>query len=174
MICITTTLSVNAQKHEILDWDFFKNDRPINAEHQAFTWSKLSYRYKVLKFEGEIAKISFEVFSKVDTANSYFEKARRLQNDTLLLKHEQGHADIVFIYALKLKEAFNKIIFSKQNFKEEVTGIFNGIFLEMRLEQLKYDAESDHSKNKEGQRKWNGYFKEIIDAHYNSNQLSKL
>ena len=157
---------MKAQQREVLDWEFFKNDRPANAKWQAFTWYNIFYRYRVLSFEGERAKLSFDVTSKMDTAKSYFETARRLKNDTSLLKHEQGHADIAFIYAVKLKDTYANTTFLKANYKEHVKEIFDRIFAQMMAEQEKYDTEVDHSKNKEQQRRWNSYFEKTI-AQFN-------
>lgn len=152
----------SSQEREILDWNFFKNDRPLNAEHQAYTWYNLSYRYKFLKFDGDKANLNFTVVSKMDTTKSYFETARRLRNDTLLLKHEQGHADIAYIYAIKLRDTFAQASFSRNNFKNEIQDIFNRIFSEMREEQSKYDNESNHSRNFKEQKRWNLYFEKAV------------
>jgi predicted secreted Zn-dependent protease len=153
-----------AQERQILDWAFFKNDRPANAEHQAFTWSNISYQYKYLKTDGEKIEFQFNVTLKMDTAKSYFEKNKRLMNDTRLLQHEQGHADIAFIYALKLKEIFAKTSFSTKNYQNEIKNVFAKILEDMRADQLKYDAESEHSKNQEGQKKWDLYFENAVKS----------
>lgn len=151
-----------AQERPILDWNFFKNDRPTDGKYQAFTWTILSYKYNFVKSNQEQMNIRFVVSSKADTAQSYFESARRLKNDTLLLKHEQGHADIVYIYAVRLKEIFRQTPFYKRNYKTEIDGIFKVLFANMRAEQARYDLETNHSKNRVEQKKWNEYFEETI------------
>lgn len=157
-----------AQERPILDWKFFKNDRPAEGKYQAFTWTILSYKYNFIKSNQEQMNIRFVVTSKADTAQSYFESARRLKNDTLLLKHEQGHADIVYIYAVKLKQIFEQTPFYKSNYKTEIDGIFKVVFAKMRAEQARYDLETDHSKNRSEQKKWNDYFEETIKGFSSS------
>lgn len=154
---IVSPFLVLSQERAILDWTFFKNDRPPNAEHQAFSWCNLAYRYKPIKVDGEKIEIQFTVTFKMDTTKSYFEANRRKSNDLRLLNHEQGHADIGFLYAIKLKEAFSKTSFLRKDYQEEIKKIWTIIFAEMNAEQLKYDAETNHSKNFEEQKKWDLY-----------------
>lgn len=151
-----------AQERPILDWNFFKNDKPANAEHQAFTWSNISYQFKSAKPNGENIDFVFNVTLKADTAKSYFQKSKRLANDTALLKHEQGHVDISFIYTIKLKEIFTKSTFSIKNYKTEIKNIFDRVLEEMRAEQIKYDAETNHSKNLQQQKKWDLFLEKAV------------
>lgn len=156
--------SLSAQVHEILDWDFFSNGRPRGADSQAFTWSTLSYRYRILDGEANSSVIKFEVNSKADPDKSYFEKARRLANDIQLLKHEQGHADIVYIAALRLKQELEQTSFLVETVEEASGKIFDRVLFAMQNEQKKYDLETNHSNNLAGQKRWDLYFKKIIDT----------
>lgn len=160
LIIIICPCFSQAQQREVLDWNFFKYDRPEGARYQAFTWGNLSYRFKTISVPGENIKIEFTVVSKMDTAKSYFD--RKQFNNVRLLKHEQGHADIIFIYAIKLKEAFAKTSFSNSDYRREIKEIWNRLYAEMNNVQLKYDDETDHSKNLDGQKKWDAYFSETI------------
>ena len=162
VLLILSPFFVQAQKRAVLDWAFFKNDRPTNAEHQAFTWSNLSYRYIPVKANGEKMEIQFTVNFKMDTVKSYFEANKRISNDLRLLNHEQGHADIGFIYAMKLKDTFEKTAFLRKDYQAEIQNIWTRIFSEMTAAQLNYDAGTNHSKNLEEQKKWDQYFAKII------------
>lgn len=158
VFALTLPLFVIAQQREVLDWNFFKNDRPANGEWQAFTWYNLNYRYRVLGFDGGGVKLTFDVISKMDTTKSYFERARREKNDVYLLKHEQGHADIAFIYAIQLSEIYRQTSFSRANYRTEVKQIFDRVFTDMRAEQARYDEEVDHGKNRKEQARWDVNF----------------
>jgi hypothetical protein len=162
ILLIIAPFFVFSQERPVLDWAFFKNDRPPNAEHQAYTWSNLMYSYRPTKMEGEKIEFQFDVSLKMDTAKSYFDINRRMMRDTKLLKHEQGHADIAFIYYIKLKQAFAKSTYSKTNYKAEIRSIFDNIFAQMRAEQTKYDDETNHSKEAEAQRKWDLYLENAV------------
>lgn len=154
-----------AQERAILDWSFFKNDRPANTEHQAFTWSILGYRYKVLKVDGDQVKMEFTVTNKPDTGKSYFDSKLVKSNNVRLLKHEQGHADICFIYAMKLKNLFETTNFSKKNYQADIKDIWKKIYAEMTAEQLRYDTETNHSKDFENQKKWDLYFEKAVSLY---------
>ena len=159
---VTLSFLLHAQKRAVLDWQFFKNDRPANGQWQAFTYYNLLYNYKLLGFEEGKAKLSFVITNQMDTSRSYFEASRRLKNDLYLLKHEQGHADIVYIYAIKLRDEYAQTTFSKANYRSEIIKIFKIIFAAMRAEQARYDDEVAHGKNVEEQQRWNKYFQQTV------------
>jgi hypothetical protein len=162
VLLVLSPFFVHSQKRAVLDWAFFKNDKPANAEHQAFTCCNLAYRYNTIKSIGEKMEIQFTVTFKMDTSKSYFETNKRILNDVRLLNHEQGHADIGFIYAIKLKDTFEKTSFLRKDYQAEIKNIWTRIFAEMTAAQLKYDAGTNHSKNLEEQKKWDQYFINII------------
>ena len=164
---VMTPFVVLAQERQILDWGFFKNDRPSNVEHQAFTWTYLGYNFKTVKVDGEKANIQFEVTFRLDTAKSYFDHTRKQLNDLKLLEHEQGHADITFIYAMKLKDSLSKTTFYLKTYNVEARKIFNKIYGDMREEQLRYDSETNHSRITYEQKKWNKYFRETVSSLIN-------
>ncbi|MDQ7948136.1 MAG: DUF922 domain-containing protein [Pedobacter sp.] len=152
-----------AQERPILDWNFFKNDRPANAEHQAYTWAIVSYRYQPTQLKGDKMEVQFEVKLKMDTARSYFQADKRAAGSKLL-KHEQGHADISCIYARKLKEKFTSATYSANHYQKEIKAIFDEVFAEMNAEQLRYDAETNHSMNASAQQKWDSYFSAQLEG----------
>lgn len=158
---LVPTMAIS-QERAVLDWNFFKNDRPANTEHQAYTWSYLGYNFKSVKVVGEKIDIEFVVTFKMDTAKSYFDNTRKQLNDLKLLEHEQGHADITFIYAMKLKDSLSKTSFNFKTYNVEARKIFSKIYGDMTAEQLRYDAETNHSKIIYEQKKWNKYFREAI------------
>lgn len=151
-----------SQERPVLDWAFFKNDRPNNGAHEAFTWCNIAYRYKPVKVVGENIEIEFTVTLTMDTARSYFDDRKKRLNDIRLLKHEQGHADIAFIYTKKLKDTFLKTTFLKQTYVKEIKNIWETIFAEMNAEQIKYDLETDHSKSLGAQKIWDVYFDKAL------------
>ncbi|RZL34618.1 MAG: DUF922 domain-containing protein [Pedobacter sp.] len=149
-----------AQERAILDWSFFKNDRPADVKYQAYTWSNVGYRYKPLKSDGDKMEIQFTVTFKMDIAKSYCEVSQIKANNLKLLKHEQGHADIGFIYAMKLKKLFESTSFSKVNYQQEIKNIWTNVFSEMTNEQARYDIETNHLHNVKVQKQWDLYFEE--------------
>lgn len=151
-----------SQERAILDWNFFKNDRPANTEHQAYTWCILSYKYKPVKIDDDIMKIEFTVTNKMDTSKSYFDSKLVKSNDLRLLRHEQGHADICFIYAMKLKNMLDTTTFKKNNYQTEIRSIWTKVYAELNAQQSRYDAETNHSKDLENQKRWDLYFENAV------------
>ena len=151
-----------SQERAILDWKFFKNDKPASAKYQAYTWSNVAYKYRPVKYVGTKVEIQFDVTFKMDTAKSYFEESQVFAKNFKLLNHEQGHADIGFIYAMKLKKIFESTSFSRSNYHFEIKNIWTKIFSEMTNEQLMYDIETNHCKNLAAQKKWDLYFERAV------------
>lgn len=167
LVLLLFPLGVFSQQESIapikLDWEYFKNDKPKNVGHDAFLAYNLKYKYRPTKVKGERIFLQFEVIATLDTAKSYFDFNRKFK-DERLLAHEQGHADILIIYARKLKKALDEGIFLKTNYRLKTKELFDVIFSEMNSENEKYDLETNHSRNRAIQDTWNLYFKtELID-----------
>ena len=146
-------------KRVVLDWKFFKNDRPHASRYMAYTWYNLTYKYTAIPTDTTNEKINvrFEVSLAMDTTKSYFQFSRRA-NGQKKLKHEQGHADIGVLYAEKLKKAFAEKEFLKRNYRETITMIFHEVWAAMQNENNRYDDETDHGNNSRTQRMWDLYF----------------
>lgn len=50
-----------SQKRIILTWDFVKNDRPANAEHQAVVSCGIKCAYKMKPGKGNLIEVQFDV-----------------------------------------------------------------------------------------------------------------
>ena len=86
--------------------------------------------------------------------------------DSLSLIHEQGHFDIVEIYARKFNNEFND---EKIQAKENVLALqdkrFNEIGTELAKTQAKYDKEINKDYfDREQQTKWNKWIKKQLDS----------
>lgn len=90
------------------------------------------------------------------TALFFPDKSWVIQRDITpeLLKHENLHFDIAEVYVRKLRKAMREISFESNEFHEYSHSIQNQILLEFRMAQLLYDAETNHSHNREEQKKW--------------------
>jgi hypothetical protein len=79
-----------------------------------------------------------------------------------LLKHEQGHFDIWLICANELARAYRHIGFIKDEFDNKANAIGQSIFKKYTDLDALYDEETDHSKNRAAQEKWNQFFKDNL------------
>lgn len=146
-----------SQKRIILTWDFFKNDRPANAEFQAFLSYNIKYGGRMRPGKGNLMEVQLEVKSSVDTARSYFNFDLKNKDDSLL-KHEQGHADITVLHALQLTKRFSETIFYKNNYQLIIKQIYDEVIVQMNNQQVQYDEETNHGMNNPMQAKWDSLF----------------
>ena len=79
-----------------------------------------------------------------------------------LLKHEQGHFDMWLICANELAKAYQHLGFAKEQFDDKANAIGDAIFKKYTDLETLYDKETEHSKNREEQEKWNQFFKDNL------------
>lgn len=89
-------------------------------------------------------------------------KAKRWEQLEELLSHEQGHYDIAEIFAIHLKKTVSNDCFNKENYKARIDSVFRSMNRYYDSLQLRYDAETDHMRNKEIQVKWKGSIAEMM------------
>ncbi|MEQ9169109.1 MAG: DUF922 domain-containing protein [Fulvivirga sp.] len=142
------------QEGRTIDWADFKGAPNPSSPFDAEANSGVRYTY-TFTTQGSAAQVNFEVHSFFNAEQSWIKSQK--QTD-LLLEHEQLHFDISELHARKLKKAFGEYHFSKSP-KKEIEKIFNKINKERAEMQVKYDHESDHSKNKLAQAKWKAFVK---------------
>ncbi|GAB2595804.1 hypothetical protein GCM10027190_50020 [Spirosoma areae] len=72
-----------------------------------------------------------------------------------LLQHEQGHFNIGQLCALRFNKVIKSTILLKSNYVEKINLIFKSILAEANQMDLQYDEETNHSRNRSEQKKWN-------------------
>lgn len=125
-------------------------------------------------------KTSIEVTTKIEsrkiiyTVSCYFDKEKSWtinHTSKSILAHEQLHFDIAEIYARNLrKKLFELKKISNSDLEKKVKEIYHEIISTCIQYQLKYDDETNHSKDKKNQHIWNDRIKEILNQtnEYNS------
>jgi predicted secreted Zn-dependent protease len=90
------------------------------------------------------------------TITCHFSKSKSwvLHKTDHILAHEQGHFDIAEVFARKLNKQMSSYVFNKNTYKTELRNIYQGILDEKEALQNQYDAETNHSINKEKQAEW--------------------
>lgn len=151
-----------SQPRITLSWDLFKHDKPINSKYEANLNCGIVYGYRTKPDKGNFIQVQFDIKVGIDTIKSYFNF--NLKNkDYKLLNHEQGHADIATIYALKLKNIFNQTKFYKTNFNTIIMQLYDDISSQMQKKQSEYDDETNHGMIDTVQTKWDLYFKKELN-----------
>ena len=148
-----------------LKWDDFQGikDTLIDINEESMIKTKIEVITKISK-----EKVEFQILSYFDK-----EKSWTINDSSLmLLNHEQLHFDITEIFARELRKKLSSIKFiSSQNLKDKVKELYHKVNLASIEYQLKYDRETNHSKNKSQQLIWNERIKDILK---NTNNYSSV
>lgn len=93
-----------------------------------------------------------------------------------VLRHEQGHFDIVEMFARKFRKKLSEMVFfSAKEAEEKVESLYQEINKEMDVFQDKYDDETNGSMDAEGQRRWSSTIdKEILSLEKFENPVVTL
>ena len=148
-------------KNRLLTWEDFTGKPDRSSSHDANTYWKLNYSYQGVSFKGDTAKITrLTVKLELDEKLSWIKPGKETPN---LLKHEQGHFNIGLMCQIEIINQFNTAVFLRSDVQNKLQTIFNTTLEKYKLMGIKYDEETDHSKNKESQEKWNEFFtKELL------------
>ncbi len=132
-----------------LSWSDFKGEVPKDAMAAATTASGISYKYSANLMFNEV-NLDFEVKTFFYPQESWYKPEIC---DSLVLSHEQLHFDITELFARKMRRKLNQSTFS-DNVKAEVRNIYNSILSELNAYQERYDWETDFSRKKIAQLRW--------------------
>lgn len=143
-------------KNRLLIWDDFKGIPGGNSSPAAFTVWNITYSINDIRFKGDTVKIGkFSVKLEFDEKQSWSKPEKQT---AILLKHEQGHFDLGLICQREILKKFNSAVFLKADFQNKMQAIFSSILEKYHLMGLKYDEETNHSRNQAAQDNWNVFF----------------
>ena len=143
-----------------LNWDDFTGKVIEGSPFNAFTSYKFNTKFANIKFISDSAIVNgFEVVLEFDNINSWAKKDKVTDN---LLVHEQGHFDIGILCTREIMAKFKEAKFTKENYRILFQNIINDASKKYKEMGIKYDDETDHSKNTKQQIKWNSFFSEQL------------
>jgi len=145
------------EKHKRLSWSDFKG-KAQNNRAAAVTASGLTYRASTTKKNNKVVAIDFEVNSFFYPQKSWYRPAIC---DHIILNHEQLHFDITEIYAEILRKRLAKANYTN-NSQAEMKAIYQQVNRELNDFQNLYDAETNFSRNREQQLRWNKNIEAIL------------
>lgn len=140
--------TINWKKNIKLKCEDFASATDSNSYFSAI--SDITIEYTIRKLSNKSNDYDFQVLCYFTRSKSWMKNC-----DSVLLLHEQTHFDISEIFARKFKDEVNIAIRSKDFEIKEVEKIYNKIFDDLNQFTLKYDKETNHSKNKKAQTIWN-------------------
>ncbi|MGB8374159.1 MAG: DUF922 domain-containing protein [Salegentibacter sp.] len=132
-----------------LTWADFKAEPPANDPYEANTNSGISYSWTYSTSSGR-PDLRYEVHTYFYPELSW---SRELEEEDYILAHEQLHFDISELYARKLRKELEEYEIGR-NIRRDLRNIYNKIEQEREAMEKAYDAESNHSKNREAEFRW--------------------
>ncbi len=171
LLVIALLLSVNIFSQKILvngqeangklSWSDFTGKVDENSSFNAFTAYKFNTKFENVKFVGDSAKINgFEVILELDQKNSWAKKDKVTDD---LLVHEQGHFNLGILCIKEIMSKFREAKFTKNNYNALLQNIVSDASNKYNDMGVKYDEETNHSKNTDQQKKWNSFFSEKLN-----------
>lgn len=142
-----------------LTWEDFKGYPPMFDEFDAATCSGIGCKYDP-RSENGMLTIDFHVYSYFVTLDSW---VRKDAHTDALLAHEQLHYYVSELHTRILRNKIAHFNFT-ENYDAEIDSLYQNEFIELHMTQYKYDTESEHSINKENQKKWMLYVQEELKA----------
>ncbi|WP_460913936.1 DUF922 domain-containing protein [Spirosoma areae] len=134
-----------------LSWEDFSGPVEADSKYSATTYWQVNYTYKVLSVHGDTVNLDWQVFTSLK-GTSWVQPDKKTDE---LLQHEQGHFNIGQLCALRFNKVIKSTILLKSNYVEKINLIFKSILAEANQMDLQYDEETNHSRNRSEQKKWN-------------------
>ena len=128
-----------------LTWDDFKASPNESSKYKALTESIIN-----IAIAGKGLEATVTVEANFDKSTSWVK-----ERTTELLKHEQGHFDIVEIWARKFKQKRKGKTYNVKTFQKELNELYGAMNRDSKTMQIEYDRETEHSVNTREQEKWN-------------------
>lgn len=138
-----------------LNWDDFKGKQPSNSPFKAGTY----YSIGMESVAKEDKKHAFEITCLFNPKESWvsrkFLKEADEEASAHLLKHEQGHYDLARTIAAELDADMNNFSYDDKRVRYQSDSIYRSKMAKLRNLQILYDKETNHSRVKDEQTKWN-------------------
>lgn len=144
-----------------LQWSDFQGEVDGTSPFTAWTYTGISYTWKVQIDPQTAPKFSFTVFGYMDKSKSWLREGRPTEG---LLAHEQLHFDINEYFARMLLEALKTSTYSTTNYRDEIKQVYDQIMKVRRETQENYDRQTEHSKNKAYQAAWEEHMAKLLSS----------
>ncbi len=133
-----------------LKWTDFRGLPNNNIDAAAITVSGITLDLFAKTTQTKLIEFKAMIEARFYPDQSWYRKELA---SPFILAHEQLHFDITELFARKFRYQIDKTTFSIQ-IKKEIDKLNNVINTELKDMQEKYDQDSNFSRNRETQRKW--------------------
>ena len=144
-----------------LSWEDYTGKPDKSSPFYACTANNINYNYDSVEIFGDSVIIKGnQVILELDPIKSWIniEMANNKKANAELLIHEQGHFNLGILCMNEILTKYKNSIFQKSNFNNLLQTMFSETLSKYMELGVKYDKETDNSKNKEQQLKWNAFF----------------
>ncbi|PKV52265.1 uncharacterized protein DUF922 [Aquimarina sp. MAR_2010_214] len=132
-----------------LDWSDFRGKPNLNSSYGASVNTGITYQWSYGKDKGEI-ELNYQVDSFCYPSLSWVKRGHMSEE---LLSHEQLHFDISELHARIMRKRLKEYS-SGKNIRRDLNKMYK-LVERMRINmQERYDEETDHSRNRGAQKKW--------------------
>ena len=146
------------EENRNLVWADFTGKPDKSEPHFAYTYWNISYKMDNVRESGDSVILdNFRVIVELDPKKSWAKKDNLTDE---LLVHEQGHFDLGILCMNEIAALAKQTKLQKHNFSYTIQNIMGKTISKYSALMSKYDFETNHSKNKEQQKKWNQFFAE--------------
>ncbi len=134
---------------DYLEWSDFRGKPKFDSTFDASVNTGITYQWSYGKDKGEI-ELNYQVDSFCYPSLSWVKRGQMSED---LLSHEQLHFDISELHARIMRKRLKEYKAGK-NIRRDLNKMYK-LVERMRINmQQRYDEETDHSKNKVNQAKW--------------------
>ena len=145
--------AISWNENRLLNWSDFKANPIQNTDAAALTASGISFGFSIGTTGNRITKFKTEVKCLFYPHESWYKSHSA---DAHILGHEQLHFDITELHARKFRQQISKIKPSA-NLKKQLNTLYKAISKASYDMQKTYDADTNHSINRERQAYWSSY-----------------
>ena len=146
-----------------LTWNDFAGKPDKQSTYEANTYWNINYGIKGIQFKGDTAL--FTGLTMKLELNSKQSWVKKESETDYLLKHEQGHFDIGRLCLAAINQAFTNGVFLKKDYQTKPSAIFSDTLEKYHEMGALYDKETDHSKNKEEQKRWDVLIDKLLSGN---------
>ena len=145
------------QKDKPLQWSDFKGPVDAASKFHATTYCEIFSKYNWTLKDNKYT-FTFTTGSYLNTLRSWSVKEKQTPQ---LLRHEQLHFDIAELFACIYLQRLNQNVYTAE-FKTTLDQINEDNLRNLKTMQDLYDEQTDHSKDKYMQTKWEIYIADLL------------
>lgn len=147
-------------KNRLLTWRDFQGIPDKNSPFVAKSQTGIHFKYSYTLKENSV-DVEFSVNSFFNRKKSW-KKSDRVSSH--VLKHEQTHFDITELHARKFRKKLEDFSFTK-DVKNEIEQLYLQMEEERTTMQKQFDAESNHSRNREKEFAWRKFVAKELNKY---------